>query len=286
MTCFFVSDLHGNIDRYRKLFSSIERETPDIVFLGGDLLPPFLESLRQKDSTGRDFIDGILKKGFSDLQSALGSRYPSVFLILGNDDPGAEERSIEDAGKNGLWTYIHGRVVPCGEYRFAGYSCIPPSPFRLKDWERYDVSRFVDPGCIPPDEGVFSIPMDRREIMKQTIQSDLDRITKRMDFTNAVFLFHSPPYDTVLDRAGLDGRMIDHTPLDVHVGSIAIRRFLERAQPIVSMHGHIHESAELTGAWKGRIGRTHILGGAHSGPELALVKFTLADPGEATRELL
>jgi Icc-related predicted phosphoesterase len=286
MRCFFASDLHGHIDRYRKLFASIEKDRPNVVFLGGDLLPPFLESLRQEDSTEQDFVEGFLKKGFDDLRLTLKDRYPSVYLILGNDDPRIEEASIEEAGKDGLWNYIHARVLRFGAYTLAGYACVPPTPFRLKDWERYDVSRFVDPGCIPPEEGVFSLPVSRREIARQTIQSDLDRLATGIDFTNALFLFHSPPYDTVLDRAGLDGRMVDHAPLDVHVGSIAIRRFLERTQPLLSMHGHIHESAELTGSWKGRIGRTHIFGAAHTGAELALVRFTLEDPGEATREFL
>jgi len=35
--CFFVSDLHGKIDRYRKLFSEIITDEPSAVFLGGDL---------------------------------------------------------------------------------------------------------------------------------------------------------------------------------------------------------------------------------------------------------
>ncbi|MCP4199159.1 MAG: hypothetical protein GY762_18600, partial [Proteobacteria bacterium] len=37
--CFFVSDLHGDVDRYRKLFDAIADEQPQGVFLGGDLLP-------------------------------------------------------------------------------------------------------------------------------------------------------------------------------------------------------------------------------------------------------
>ncbi|HLA68140.1 MAG TPA: metallophosphoesterase [Bacteroidota bacterium] len=285
-SCFFASDLHGHTDRYQKLFTAIEQEPRQLVFLGGDLLPPFIESLHREDSTGSDFVNGFLKDGFSELKRKLNDQYPSVFLILGNDDPKTEEESLEQAGKNGLWTHIHGRVLSFGQYTIAGYACVPPTPFKLKDWERYDVSRFVDPGCIPPEEGSFSVPTPTREISRQTIQNDLEKLTNGMDFSNAVFLFHSPPYDTVLDRAALDGRMVDHAPLDVHVGSIAIKRFLERTQPIVSMHGHVHESAELTGSWKGQIGRTHILGAAHSGPELALVGFTLENPGDATRELL
>ena len=35
-----------------------------------------------------------------------------------------------------------------------GYNCVPPTPFRLKDFDRSDVSPYVDPGCVPPEEGL------------------------------------------------------------------------------------------------------------------------------------
>ena len=79
---------------------------------------------------------------------------------------------------------------------------------------------------------------------------------------------------------------VEHVPLDVHVGSIAIRRFIEERQPLVTLHGHVHESARLTGSWRDRIGRTHLFSAAHDGPELALVRFDLEDPASATRELI
>jgi Icc-related predicted phosphoesterase len=78
---------------------------------------------------------------------------------------------------------------------------------------------------------------------------------------------------------------VDHAPLDVHVGSIAIRRFIEARQPRATLHGHVHESARLTGAWQERIGRTVCLSAAHDGPELALVRFDLENPAAARREL-
>ena len=101
-----------------------------------------------------------------------------------------------------------------------------------------------------------------------------------------ILLVHAPPYQTKLDRAALDGRSVDHAPLDVHVGSIAVRRFIEARQPLLTLHGHVHESARLTGSWRERIGRTHALSAAHDGPELALVRFDPNDPAGATRELL
>ena len=137
---------------------------------------------------------------------------------------------------------------------------MPPTPFRLKDWERYDVSRFVDPGCIPPTEGVRT--MDTGEDIEYcTIMQDLQELAGDDDLENAIFLFHSPPYQTMLDRAALDGMMVDHVPLDLHVGSIAIRRFIEERQPLITLHGHIHESTRLTGSWREQIGRK--IGRAH-----------------------
>jgi Icc-related predicted phosphoesterase len=131
-----------------------------------------------------------------------------------------------------------------------------------------------------------SVPVPQAEVRYGTIAQDLQRLTGDDDLTDATFLFHTPPYKTALDRAALDGQFVDHVPLDVHVGSIAVRRFIEERQPRLTLHGHIHESARLTGSWQDRIGETLLLGAAHDGPELALVKFDLEDPAGATRELI
>jgi Icc-related predicted phosphoesterase len=173
-----------------------------------------------------------------------------------------------------------------GPYMVYGYSHVPPTPFRLKDWERYDVSRYVDPGCVAPTDGWLSFPVSHRELEWSTITEDLQDLVGDADLSNSVFLFHSPPYKSNLDRAALDGQSVDHVPLDVHVGSVAIERFIEARQPLLTLHGHVHESARLTGEWRERIGRTHAFTAAHDGPELALVRFDLEDLGGATRELV
>jgi Icc-related predicted phosphoesterase len=227
----------------------------------------------------------VLGPGFAAVRAALGARAPRVFLIPGNDDCRAEEETLVTAGR-GLWEYAHGRRLGFGRFTVLGYAGVPPTPFRLKDWERYDVSRFVDPGCVSPEEGVRTVAVEEREARWGTIQGDLEALAGDADLTDAICLFHAPPYDTALDRAALDGRSFEHVPLDVHVGSIAVRRFLERRQPLLSLHGHVHESARLTGAWRTRLGRTHCLSAAHDGPELALVRVDPARPEDASRELL
>lgn len=280
--CLFSSDLHGKIPRYEKLFKIIRDEKPSFVFLGGDLLP-HAYSIK---SGVEHFIDGYLFNNFSRLRESMKDDYPEVFVILGNDDPKVNEKSFIDVGKkSGLWTYLHNRKVQSGKYTFYGYAIVPPTPFRLKDWEKYDVSRNIDPGCIDPMEGFRSVEAEKN-IQFSTIQKDIEILTKGDDLENAVFLFHSPPYKTNLDRAALDGQMVDYVPLDVHVGSIAIQRFLKEKQPLLSMHGHIHESTRITGKYYDLIGKTIALNGSTDNEKFCAVRFDLNNPRNHSAELV
>ncbi len=282
---FFVSDLHGQQQRYERLFDMIASERPAAVLLGGDLLPGAHRSASARFPGVTDFIDDYLAARLRGIKTDIGDEYPVICAILGNDDPRSVEPRMTDARHGDLWTYVHNCCVEVGGFRVCGYGCVPPTPFQSKDWERYDVSRHVEPGCISPEEGRRSVPADLSEIRYATIQGDLESLAGEADLADAVMLFHAPPYDSMLDRAALDGRRIDHVPLDVHVGSVAIRRFILQRQPRVTLHGHIHESASITGNWKEKLGDTWCFTAAHRGPELAVVIFDPADPSQATREL-
>lgn len=283
---FFITDIHGSTDRYGKLFEYIKTEKPAALFMGGDLLPSGMRNFTSLDFQHQDFINDYLAVNFRKLKDELGSSYPKVFLIMGNDDARVEEAALLDVATQGLWHYAHNRRFKFGGYIVIGYNYVPPSPFQLKDWERYDVSRYADPGCISPEEGRRTMPVENHLIRYATIKEDLESLTKGIDMKSAVMLFHSPPYKSNLDRAALDGKMIDHVPLDVHVGSIAIERFIKAEQPYVTMHGHIHESTRLTGEWSERIGDTYAFNAAHEGKELSVVKFDLEEPAKAERVLL
>lgn len=282
LLCFFVSDLHGRIPRYEKLFAAVERERPAAVLVGGDILPHALTTDERYDCFGPD----ILRPLFERLRESMQQSYPRVFLIPGNDDPRIEEQFFLDGDRDGLWSYAHLKCFSLNRYTVCGYACVPPTPFQLKDWERYDVSRYVDPGDISPEEGRRTVPVPANVTRYATIQEDITQLTKDCAAEHLICLFHAPPYQTKLDRVDRDGKMVDHVPLDVNVGSIAIRRFIEKRQPLLTLHGHIHESARLTGDWRDTIGRTVCLSAAHDGRELALVRFDPAHPEEATRELL
>lgn len=287
MLCFFVSDLHGNINKYEKLFSLILKERPDAVFIGGDILPSGMaSSLKSFNIEHRDFVNDFLAREFKKIKKELDKNYPEIFIILGNDDGRFSESSILDCATYGIWKYIHNRKVDFKDFYVYGYSYIPPTPFQLKDWEKYDVSRYVDPACIGPEEGFNSIPRSSYELKYSTIQKDLNLLAGEDNLEKAIFLFHSPPYKTSLDRAALDNLIIDGVHVDVHIGSIAIKNFIEKRQPLITLHGHVHESTGLTGQWFDKIGKTLSFNGAYDGSELSVIKFNPHSPEEAFRELI
>ena len=284
-TCFFVSDLHGRLECYEKLLKRVAEVKPAALFLGGDFLPSNLPT--DPDDSPAVFLQSRLLPLLRDLRVRLARHFPRIFLIMGNDDGRFCEQAIHDIEHSGIWEYVASREAhPLGDFRIFGYPFVPPTPFLLKDWERYDVSRYVDPGCVSPEEGFLTCPREESERKHATIKDDLNRLTNDASLHNAILLFHAPPYRTLLDRAALDGVTLDGVPLDVHVGSIAVRKFIEERQPLLTLHGHVHESAAVTGSWKDGIGRTRCFSAAHDGPELALVRFELENLDRASRELI
>ncbi|MDA3838855.1 MAG: metallophosphoesterase [Candidatus Delongbacteria bacterium] len=281
-SCFFITDLHGIKERYEKLFLKILSEKPDLIFFGGDLFPNTFSS-EWKD---KDFLNDFLIIELQKIKNRLGKEYPKIFIILGNDDARSEEEDMIKYDKQEIWKYLHNKKIIFNEYSIFGYSYIPPTPFMLKDWEKYDVSRFVDPGCVSPEEGSRTIEVSNYEKKYSTIKDDLSELFQNDDLSKTIILFHSPPYKTKLDRADLDGKMIDFVPFDVHVGSIAIQRFIENRSPYLTLHGHIHESTRLTGSYLDTINETIMLNAAHDGTELSLIKFQLEDLSTIERVIL
>lgn len=82
-------------------------------------------------------------------------------------------------------------------------------------------------------------------------------VSQLRNVESAIFNFHAPPYQTKLDEAPLldddlnpviqGGRVVM-----VPVGSKAVRKMIEKYQPFLGLHGHIHEASGSI-----KIGKTH-----------------------------
>jgi len=232
-----------------------------------------------------EFIETTILGDIRNIQSDFDKKI-RFFVIMGNDDPRMYEHLFIDADKTGILDYIHQKTISYKKTYVTGYSYVPPTPFQLKDWERYDVSQYVDVGAVSPEQGRRTIDVPLDEIKYSTIAEDLEKLSQQSPATKTIYLFHSPPYHSCLDRADLHGKKVDHAPIDVHVGSVAIQRFIKSKQPLLTLHGHVHESAQITGWWKEKVDRTFSFTAAHDGPELAIVRFDTENLKNATRELI
>lgn len=91
-----------------------------------------------------------------------------------------------------------------------------------------------------------------RELPEEDIASALAEMVAEIAHPErAIFNIHCPPANTRLDQAPLvDGdlrpRMNAAGPVIGSVGSSAVREAIERAQPALGLHGHVHESPGMT----------------------------------------
>lgn len=96
-----------------------------------------------------------------------------------------------------------------------------------------------------------------RDVEEDVIKAKLEELVALLERPEmAVFNIHIPPYDSGIDICPeLDEEMrIKHAGGQVlmkPVGSHAVREIIERVQPLLSLHGHIHEAPGFR-----RIGRT------------------------------
>ena len=85
----------------------------------------------------------------------------------------------------------------------------------------------------------------------------LFRSKKLSNPKKTVYVIHAPPFNTKLDMI----------TTGAHVGSKSIRKFIEKEQPLLALHGHIHESPQMSGSWHDKIGKTTCINVGSSYPE-------------------
>lgn len=87
-----------------------------------------------------------------------------------------------------------------------------------------------------------------RECSEEDLAAKLDAMTSKVqDMSNCIFNLHVPPYDTGLDTCPkLDENLkpvyAGSEIMMISAGSTAVRNAIEKHQPLLGLHGHIHES--------------------------------------------
>jgi uncharacterized protein len=252
MKVVYSSDLHGERRLYQELLDLAHSSPADLVVLGGDLLPSFAPTRRYEDMIPyqKSFIEEFLLPFF---QSMVGTTaVQKIFLIPGNWDLGypylfrqSTERLVDLDQK--YFSFENG-------YDMIGYSFVPPTPFRPKDYEKMDDLDSLwpsqkNPSYIRSAEGSDQMTVIDPHVylgQRGTIQEDLDHLPEPRSSNKAIYLMHSPPYGTNLDLIRGGSR----------TGSRSIKAFIQERQPLLTLHGHIHESPQMSGFYFQRIGET------------------------------
>lgn len=269
---FFTSDLHGQTDFYEQVLAQAAAGRPRAVVIGGDLCPHAAGDAGPRRQ--RLFLEGILVEFARRLREVVPGA--ELLLLMGNDDWSANYPLLEQHD-GALWRLLHDRVVSVDGVEVAGLSWVPITPFTMKDWERWEDGDEESPprleGWRSLENGLEAFAFDPRS-RTPTIAAALEALVARTEPARTLFVLHSPPRDTRCDTmAG-----------GAHVGSRAIRRFVERHQPPLVLSGHIHESPRVSGAWRDRIGRSIVVNpGQFGSPRLCGVWFDPARIDETLR---
>ena len=269
---FFTSDLHGQGELYEQVVALAGERRPGAVLLGGDLAP------HGTGATGvqhhRVFLEGFLVEFARRLREAAPG--VELMLLMGNDD-WAANHDVIDRFDGKLWRSLHARALSVQGVWVAGLSWVPITPFAIKDWERWEDGAEENParlhGWLSGRDGVREFRFDP-ERRSPTIAEGLDTLTGKRSARDMVFVLHSPPRDTVCDVIATRQ----------HVGSRAIRAFVEARQPRLVLSGHIHESPRVSGAWRDALGATPVVNpGQFGSRELSGVWFDPARPADTLR---
>ena len=264
----YTSDLHGNLDLYRAAGNAAVSTGADALIFGGDLCPGTPNGKSFTLPTEHpDFIlhqVGPLVRKWKQAHGAL-----RVFAIPGNDDCQTILPALDRLAADGLIENLHRQTRTLNGYTLTGLSFVPPTPFQLKDFDRWDHEP-VDHDNSISMRGVISTPQGF-EVIKDvhayldsspSIAEELRRLPIP-DPARTVAVIHTPPFDTHCDVL-FDGR---------HIGSRSLRSWIETHQPRLTLHGHIHESPKLSRSYCDRIGSTVVVnpGCDHLRPYLVFI---------------
>jgi Icc-related predicted phosphoesterase len=87
-----------------------------------------------------------------------------------------------------------------------------------------------------------------RECSEEELLERLEKVVAQIkNLQTSVFCFHCPPYNSIIDNApklteDLKPVYASGSPVIIPVGSVSVRKVIEKYQPLICLHGHIHES--------------------------------------------
>lgn len=280
---FFATDVHGSDRTFHKFLNAGAFYKADVLVLGGDitgkLLVPIVE---QADGTFRSqFLgqDSVLKtpNEVDELSRRIRDTgfypYPTNFREM--EEFTADGKKLQEVFTRLMFETLE-KWVKLADQRL-GDSAIRcyvtggnDDPLKIDSVLRHshsmvyseDVVQKIDDmhemiSCGYGNPTPWNCP---RDISEDELSKKIDKVASQVtDTENCIFNLHVPPKDTPLDQAPkLDESVVPPRPITNRgqlvmfgAGSTAVRAAIEKYQPLLGLHGHIHEVRAET-----RIGRS------------------------------
>jgi Icc-related predicted phosphoesterase len=276
---FYAGDVHGSRICWKKFVNAAAHYPADALVMGGDLTGKALVPIvREGDGTYSARVIGERREArtaeeLDQMQRAITTNGMYHLIV----DPEEAERLRTDAGRRDaafeaalldelrLW-------VEFADERLAGSDCLAyVIPGNDDPWS-IDAVLAAGTSVDACDEAVRIVGGHEmvsfgyanrtpwktpRELDEEEIYTRLKALVDQLENpAGAIFNIHVPPRDSSLDTAYEVDEDLSYVtkggrPHEIATGSSAVRQIIEEAQPLLSLHGHIHESKGVTS-----IGRT------------------------------
>lgn len=279
LAIFFATDLHGSNVCFKKFVNAGKFYGASVLILGGDVTGKMMVPIaRQEDDSYRtSFAGKDLRLEADEEAAALEQKvsdmgfYPKVmseeeFQEL-RDDPEGQEALFHELIRERLEEWIEYARPRLAEH---GVKCFAAPG---NDDAFFIDELLADSGAIELLEGrvvnVDGIEMlttgwsnetpwkTERETSETELRAMIVQMIDQLERPeNAIFNIHVPPHATALDQCPkLDENLrpvsSGGNPVMTSAGSTAVRELIETHQPLLGLHGHIHEGRGIA-----RIDRT------------------------------
>jgi uncharacterized protein len=262
---FFASDLHGSDRCFRKFLNAAKFYKADWLVMGGDAAGKHLVPLLQEGSGWRGNFQGArleahTAKELAQLEAQLADMGAyalptnAEFIAQLSADPELVESTLHDliVKRAQAWVQLASERVDKDTRCVIGLG--------NDDFDDLADVFSQGPTLCPPDgliemDGFWFGTVGWSNITpwrthREKSEVDLDTLVAALespDASRTIWNIHVPPYGSTLDiaprlSADLQVELVGGTPDFIPVGSTAVAAGIRSLQPLLSMHGHIHES--------------------------------------------
>ncbi len=282
---FYATDVHGSERTWKKFLNAAKFYGADALVMGGDVMGKLaIPIIREAGGTWRATIHGRVEHVSTEAEVAvLRERIGNLgFYDVEMDEDEyratqADPEAIEQLFVR-LATERLERWIDLAESRLAGTGVKVYATGGNDDltevmatMDRADTQSFVacEDRAVPLDDDHVMVSMPYvnptpwktpREAEEPELAAKIAAVADTFgDHAKVVFNFHAPPVDSTLDTCPMLDASTDPPsqvvrggqPVLYGAGSTAIRTAIEHYQPMLGLHGHIHESQAAA-----RLGRT------------------------------